>query len=103
MLAKSITQRYRIRLRNPYFTGCGLIGDHNHVRVVDSARGDRLVASEQLPQRLDLVGAGDEPEDLAGFGEGRVGEGHPGMALVVAGDGDAAVAYLEDGVAGDEG
>ena len=52
----------------------------------------------------DVVPAGvDQPEDLAGGGERRVGEGHPAVALVVAaGQGDAAVGDLEHRVAGHE-
>ena len=59
--------------------------------------------ASSLRQRLALVGAGDQPEDLAGRVERRVGEGHPAVALVGGlGQGDAAVADLEHRVAGDQ-
>src|SRR5215203_6999695 len=104
MLAKSITPRYRIRLRSVSFTSCSrLVGDDDHVLVADAACRDRLVACQELLEGIDLVGAGDEPDDAAGFAEGRIGEGHPGVALVIAGEGDAAIADFEDRGAGDEG
>ena len=46
--------------------GRGLVGDDDHLVVLDPAGGDRVVAGEQLGQRLALFGAGDEPDDPAG-------------------------------------
>ena len=67
------------------------------------ARRNRGIARPQLRQGVALVGARDQPEDLARRLERRVGERHPAPSLVLAGgDRDRAVGDLEHRVAGDE-
>src|SRR3954452_11154009 len=78
MLAKSITARLRIRyqafsLRS--FGSCSFVGNDNDVPVSDAARGDRLIADQELLEGPLLVGSGDEPDDAAGVVDGGIGEG----------------------------
>src|SRR5436853_7604584 len=104
MLAKSITVTFSNSLTTILALACGgLVGDDDHVLAADSASRDRFVACEELLQRLNLVGAGDEPDDAAGVIQGRAGERHPRRALGRAGAGDTAVGRPEGGVAGGEG
>ena len=70
----------------------GLVGDDDHVVVLDPAGGDRGVAVRAAWRAARACPPGDQPEDLPGRGKLRVGEGHAAVALVVAsGDRDAAV------------
>ena len=57
----------------------------------------------QLPESVDLVVAGNEPEDAPCAIERGIGQGHAATTLVRARDGDVTVGDVEHGVAGNEG
>jgi hypothetical protein len=63
----------------------------------------RPVTGDELGQRRLLVLAGDQPEDLAGAGEGRVGEHHASAALVRRGDRNETIGYVQRRIAGYQG
>ena len=71
----------------------------SRTRRLDASRRNGRVATQQRREGRSLVLAGDEPQQLVGPSEGAVGQRHPLLALVDTGDGDEAVAYLEDRVA----
>ena len=70
---------------------------------MDATGGDAGVAGEELGERRLLVCSSDQPQDLAGPGERRVGEGHTYPSLVRLSEGYQSVLDVEDGVAGYQG
>jgi hypothetical protein len=75
-------------------------GCPDRVRPLDPPGRYRPVSRQELGQRRLLVVPGDQPEDLVGAGESRVGERHALAALVRPGDRDQVIGHVQYRVAG---
>ena len=75
--------------------------DHRPPRLHPGG-GNGPVAGQQPVQGLAPARSGDQPHNLVGPGQRRVGQRHAPVAPVEAGDGDQPVGNLQDRVAGDQ-
>src|SRR5215831_290996 len=62
--------------------GRGAVGEHEGAPSLYPARGDGLVPGKQPGERVTLVRAGDQPQQLIGSGQRGIRQGHPLLPLV---------------------
>src|SRR5580658_2503593 len=77
-------------------SGRRTVGHHQGGGGLDAARRDRRIAGQEPGQWLLLVVTGDQPEDLPGPRQRRVGQRHPHPPLVRLGEGDQAIGDPQD-------
>ena len=73
-----------------------LIGEHNDVAVGKATGGHAPVVPEKTQEGVGLVISAHHEQELPGMVQNRVGQGHPPMVFVHAGDSYPGVGALED-------
>ena len=89
-VATNITKTYLLQFR-----GRRSVCKYHGAFPVDPTGGNGSVTVAQAKQHIGLGLSSDEPEDLAGTIEGRIGQGHAAVALVDAGKANLVVGHFE--------